>query len=56
MDRVELFRRDHDAPLLVVARPDRIVRGRRLDQSLSRYAPYSQDKLALNAEDTAGPA
>ena len=55
MDRVELFRRDHDAPLLVVAGPDRVVRGRRLDQSLSRYAPYSQDMLALNA-DTAGLA
>jgi ATP-dependent DNA helicase RecQ len=56
MDRVELFRRDHDAPLLVVARPDRIVRGRRIDQSISRYAPYAQGMLALDAEDTAGPA
>lgn len=46
MDRVQLFRRDHDAPMLVVARPDRIVRGRRLDQSLSRYAPYSEAMLA----------
>lgn len=56
MDRLDIFRRDHDAPLLVVARPDRVVRGRRLDQSLSRYAPYSQDLLALGVGETAGPA
>ena len=56
LDRIQLLRSEHEAPLLVVARPDLVVRGRRLDQILSRYAPYSQDMLALQVSASAGQA
>lgn len=56
LDRLQLLRSEHEAPLLVVARPDLVVRGRRLDQILSRYAPYSQDMLALQVSASAGQA
>jgi ATP-dependent DNA helicase RecQ len=45
IDRVNDFRKSSAAPLLVVARPERQLRGRRLDQSLSRFAPYGEDQL-----------
>jgi ATP-dependent DNA helicase RecQ len=45
MDRINWLRKSSIAPLLVVARPERQLRGRRLDQSLSRFAPYNEDQL-----------
>ena len=45
IDRVNSFRKISAVPLLVVARPERQLRGRRLDQSLSRFAPYGEDQL-----------
>lgn len=46
VDRAGDFRARCSSPLLIVARPDRLVRGRRLDQALSRYAPYAEAQLA----------
>ena len=51
IDRISAFRATSVSPLLVVARPDRILRGRRIDQTISRYAPYAEDQLALLAGD-----
>jgi ATP-dependent DNA helicase RecQ len=45
VDRARDFRESSFSPLLVVARPDRLVRGRRLDQTVSSYAPYGEDQL-----------
>jgi ATP-dependent DNA helicase RecQ len=45
IDRVNCFRKSSAVPLLVVARPELQLRGRRLDQSLSRFAPYGEDQL-----------
>ncbi|WP_342657227.1 helicase-related protein [Sphingomonas sp. NY01] len=45
MDRAGEFRARCSSPLLIVARPERIVRGRRLDQTVSRYAPYAEAQL-----------
>lgn len=49
VDRVDAFRRKGVAPILLVARPETKVRGRRLDQMLSRYAPYAETQLAALA-------
>jgi len=46
VDRAGDFRARCSSPLLIVARPERIVRGRRLDQTVSRYAPYAEAQLA----------
>lgn len=45
VDRIEDFRRGAASALLVVSRAERTLRGRRLDQTISRYAPYAQDRL-----------
>lgn len=45
IDRAGDFRKCCSSPLLIVARPERIVRGRRLDQTASRYAPYAEAQL-----------
>lgn len=45
LDRIDFFRKSSAVPLLVVARPERQLRGRRLDQCLSRFAPYGEDQL-----------
>lgn len=45
VDRAGDFRARCSSPLLIVARPERIVRGRRLDQTVSRYAPYAEAQL-----------
>jgi ATP-dependent DNA helicase RecQ len=45
LEKIEEFRRDGNATLLIVARPERILRGRRLDQTLSRHAPYAEEQL-----------
>lgn len=44
-ERIEALRDIWDAPLLVVARPECVVRGRRLDQIVSRYAPYAEEQV-----------
>jgi ATP-dependent DNA helicase RecQ len=56
IDRVNEFRKQSAVPILVVARPERELRGRRLDQSLSRFAPYGEDQLLALAgvEEAAG--
>lgn len=55
LDRIGALRSKSSAPLLVVARPERILRGRRLDQTISRYAPYAEDQLlALAGAEDAG--
>lgn len=45
MDRINCLRKSSIVPLLVVARPERQLRGRRLDQIISRFAPYNEDQL-----------
>lgn len=45
VDRIDDFRARSASPLLVVARPERVLRGRRLDQTVSRFAPYAEDQL-----------
>jgi ATP-dependent DNA helicase RecQ len=45
LDQVVDFGRESEATMIVVARPDRLIRGRRLDQTVSRHAPYSEDLL-----------
>lgn len=45
LGKIEEFRRASDAPILIVARPERILHGRRLDQTLSRHAPYTEEQL-----------
>jgi ATP-dependent DNA helicase RecQ len=56
LDRLDDFRSKTNAPVLVVARPERVLRGRRLDQTVSRYAPYAEDQLMALASggDVAG--
>lgn len=39
-------------PVVLVAGCDRLVRGRRLDQCFSRYAPISQDRLPVGEQIT----
>ena len=51
LDRVASFGREATVPLLVVGRPERLVRGRRLDQTVSRHAPYSEATLREVAAD-----
>jgi len=53
LGRIGDLRGKNSATLLVVARPERLVHGRRLDQTLSRYAPYAEDQLLAlaGAED-----
>lgn len=50
LDRIDDQRANGRTPLLIVARPERLLRGRRLDQMLSRYAPYAQDQLVSFAK------
>lgn len=45
------FGRDGGATTIVVARPERLIFGRRLDQTISRHAPYSEDLLRSMAVD-----
>lgn len=45
LDRIYDFLEVSAVPLLVVAKPERQFRGRRLDQMLSRFAPYSEAQL-----------
>lgn len=55
-DRIGDLCHEISEPLLVVARPERVLRGRRLDQTMSRYAPYAEDQLLTLAgaeEDSA---
>jgi ATP-dependent DNA helicase RecQ len=55
LDQIDDFRSKTAAPILVVARPERVLRGRRLDQTVSRYAPYAEDQLlALASAGDAG--
>lgn len=49
LTRLEAFQRDAKVPILVVARPERNLRGRRLDQTVSRHAPYGEAMLAALA-------
>lgn len=46
VDRASEFRERCSSPLLIVARPELLVRGRRIDQTISRYAPYAEAQLA----------
>lgn len=45
LGKIAEFRSAGDASLLIVARPERVLRGRRLDQTLSRHAPYAEEQL-----------
>lgn len=45
LDQIATFGRDGETTMIVVGRPDRLIRGRRLDQTVSRHAPYSEDLL-----------
>lgn len=45
IERISDFRTHSKSPLLVVARPERVLHGRRLDQTISRFAPYGEDQL-----------
>jgi ATP-dependent DNA helicase RecQ len=45
LDQIAKFGRDGETTMIVVGRPDRLIRGRRLDQTVSRHAPYSEDLL-----------
>ena len=47
LDRIDDLRSKSSVPLLVVAQPERILRGRRLDQTMSRYAPYTQNQILV---------
>lgn len=51
LDQVVDFGHEGGATMIVVARPDRLIRGRRLDQTVSRHAPYSEDLLRSLAAD-----
>ena len=51
LDRVVDFNWEGGATMIVVARPDRLIRGRRLDQIVSRHAPYSEELLRSMAAD-----
>ena len=51
LDQVVDFGREVEATMIVVARPDRLIRGRRLDQTVSRHAPYSEDLLRSMVAD-----
>lgn len=51
LDQVADFGREAGATMRVVSRPDRVIRGRRLDQTVSRHAPYSEDLLRSMASD-----
>jgi ATP-dependent DNA helicase RecQ len=45
IDRIDDFRKSYVGPLLLVAQPERQLRGRRLDQFVSRFAPYGENQL-----------
>lgn len=45
LDLISEFGRVGEVPMIVVARPDRLIRGRRLDQTVSPHAPYSEHSL-----------
>ena len=44
LDRSNSFYANCHVPLLVVAQPERVIQGRRLDQSITRYHPFSEDQ------------
>lgn len=50
LDRINSFYANCHVPLLVVAQPERVIRGRRLDQSITRYHPFSEDQLRSLAQ------
>src|SRR5262249_20426784 len=45
IDRIVNSARGDKITTIIVARPDRHIRGRRLDQTMSRHAPYSEELL-----------
>jgi ATP-dependent DNA helicase RecQ len=45
LDQIADFGCEGQSPLIVVAAPDRLIRGRRLDQTVSQHAPYSENTL-----------
>jgi ATP-dependent DNA helicase RecQ len=45
LDRLIDFNSGGGPTMIVVARPDRVIRGRRLDQTVSRQAPISEELL-----------
>jgi ATP-dependent DNA helicase RecQ len=49
LDRIPSFRQMANVTTIVVAQPSRVIRQRRLDQTVSPHAPYSQDSLELMA-------
>lgn len=51
LDRIADFGREGHATMIVVATPNRLIMGRRLDQTVSRHAPYSENTLRLIAFD-----
>ena len=54
LDRVLDFNCLDRATMIVVSRPDRLIRGRRLDQTVSRHAPYSESMLRAIATGGTG--
>lgn len=46
----------HDRPFLVLSRPERLIDERRLDQSISRFAPLSEHQLDFFASTGNEPA
>ena len=53
LDQAIEFGRKAGATMFVVAQPDRVIRGRRLDQTVSRHAPFSEDLLRSMTSDRA---
>lgn len=45
LDQLASFRQWAGVTTIIVAQPNRRLRGRRLDQTVSQYAPYSEDSL-----------
>jgi ATP-dependent DNA helicase RecQ len=52
LDRVDDFRKAGTVPLLVVTRPDRNLRGRRVADTLSQLAPYGEAQILALAGAT----
>lgn len=51
IDRIVNSAREDTITTIIVARPDRHIRGRRLDQTISRHAPYSEELLQFIASN-----
>nr|WP_281431723.1 DEAD/DEAH box helicase [Rhodomicrobium vannielii] len=45
LDQIADFGREGQNTVIVVAAPNRLIRGRRLDQTVSQHAPYSENTL-----------